>query len=98
MANHKVSFIIPSWNRISDLKRLIESIFSQDCEDYEIIAVDNGSTDGTREYLESTDIESDYTFVDIPYRNHTDSWVLRDIPERKLLREWLRKHTSPPRD
>ena len=26
-----------------------------------------------------------------PYRNHTDQWVLRDLPERCRLREWLKK-------
>jgi hypothetical protein len=48
-----------------------------------------GSTSRTQEYIKSTGIDGDFTFMDIPYRNHTDSWVLRDIPERKILRKWL---------
>lgn len=50
-----------------------------------------GSTSKTQAYLKSTGIKGDFTFVDLPYRNHTDSWVLRDIPERKILREWLKR-------
>lgn len=29
------------------------------------------------------------TLVPLPFRNHTDSWVLRPIPERERLRTWL---------
>ena len=47
------------------------------------------STAETQKYLANTGIKAPFTFVDIPYRNHTDSWVLRDIPERRALREWL---------
>ncbi len=49
------------------------------------------SVEETRRYLESTGIEGDFTFLALPYPNHTDAWVLRDIPERKALREWLRR-------
>ena len=47
------------------------------------------STSETQNYLTSTGIDAPFTFLNIPYRNHTDSWVLRDIPERKILRQWL---------
>lgn len=30
-----------------------------------------------------------FTFVPLPYPNHTDQWVLKDIPERKRARQWL---------
>jgi len=48
-----------------------------------------GSTEATERYLEEVGTEGDFTFCALPYRNHTDSWVLRDIPERKRLRQWL---------
>jgi hypothetical protein len=50
-----------------------------------------GSTKGVEEYLKSTGISGDFTFRAIPYRNHSDQWVLRDIPERKAARVWLHK-------
>ena len=51
MAQVKVSLVIPSWNRIRDLQRLLDSVFSQDISGIETIVVDNASTDGTVEYL-----------------------------------------------
>jgi len=38
-----LSIVIPSFNRKDDLERCINSILSQNYEDYEIIIVDNGS-------------------------------------------------------
>ena len=34
---------------------------------------------------------SQFTFVSLPFPEHTDRWVLRDIPPRKELREWFWK-------
>lgn len=47
------------------------------------------SVEKTRGYLDGTGVDGDFTFRAIPYRNHTDSWVLRDIPERAAARKWL---------
>lgn len=47
------------------------------------------SLDDTKEFIESTGIKAQFHFMPLPYRNHTDTWVLRNIPERKQLREWL---------
>lgn len=43
----------------------------------------------TREWLRRESPLGNFTFCVIPYRNHTDSWVLRDIPERKKIRQWI---------
>lgn len=48
-----------------------------------------GSVRDTRQYLEQANTDGAFTFQALPYRNHTDTWVLRDIPERKALREWV---------
>ena len=45
--------------------------------------------DETKKFL--MDVKGDFTFVPIPYANHTDEWLLKDIPERKLARDWLAK-------
>ncbi len=47
------SIIIPTYNRLSQLKLAIHNIFKQDFDDYEVIVVDDGSTDGTEQYLKS---------------------------------------------
>jgi hypothetical protein len=36
-----------------------------------------------------------FTFVPIPFVNHSAAWVLRDIPERAWAREWLRAVVGP---
>jgi len=49
------------------------------------------SVEPLRKYVEGSGVTGVFTFQTIPYRNHSDQWVLRDIPERKSAREWLRK-------
>ena len=45
----KISVIIPTFNRANFIERTINSILEQDIEVDEIIVVDDGSTDNTRE-------------------------------------------------
>lgn len=48
-----VSIIIPTYNRANLIKRAINSILDQSYINYEIIVVDDGSTDNTKEVIES---------------------------------------------
>jgi hypothetical protein len=48
-----------------------------------------GGTGQTEAYLKDTGVQGEWTFMAMPYRNHTDAWVLRPIPERARLRAWL---------
>jgi glycosyltransferase involved in cell wall biosynthesis len=47
-----ISVVIPTFNRARVLERAIESVLIQDFRDFELIVVDDGSTDSTREILE----------------------------------------------
>ena len=47
----KASVVIPTYNRKGLLKRCIDSLLNQSYKDFEIIVVDDGSTDGTRDIL-----------------------------------------------
>jgi hypothetical protein len=49
------------------------------------------SVDELRTYVDGTAVKGAFTFQTIPFRNHSDQWILRDIPERKAARDWLRK-------
>lgn len=50
--NELVSVIIPIYNQESMIEIVIESIFSSSYKNLEVIAVNDGSTDGTKEILE----------------------------------------------
>ena len=47
----QVSVIIPTYNRGWILRQAVDSVLGQDFEDFELIVVDDGSTDNTREIL-----------------------------------------------
>lgn len=32
-----------------------------------------------------------FTFINLPFDEHTETWVLRDRPERRLARDWLQR-------
>jgi hypothetical protein len=48
-----------------------------------------GSTRATQEWLRSSGVEGRWTFVDLPFRNHSADWVLRDLLARREVRAWL---------
>lgn len=62
----KVSIIIPSYNRRELLFRAINSVLNQDYQNIEIIVVDDGSTDGTKELFKK-DVDSKISYF---YKNN----------------------------
>ena len=51
--NPEVSVILPTYNRGWILKEAIDSVLTQDFRDFELIVVDDGSTDNTPQILDS---------------------------------------------
>lgn len=47
----RFSVVIPAFNRAALLARTLESVWSQRFTDFEVIVVDDGSTDGTSEFV-----------------------------------------------
>src|SRR4051794_6140434 len=45
------SVIVPTFNRSDLLKKTVSSVFAQNYEDFEVVVVDDGSSDDTLEYL-----------------------------------------------
>lgn len=50
---NKVGILIVTFNRLSLLKEELVSIYSQSYKNFDIIVVDNGSTDGTAQWLDN---------------------------------------------
>ena len=58
MKTPKISVIIPVYNAEKDLHRCVDSILAQTFQDFELLLVDDGSSDG------SSDICDDYAQKD----------------------------------
>ena len=50
-----VSIVLPTYNHLSFLPLAVESVLGQDYPNFELVIVDDGSTDGTASYLETLD-------------------------------------------
>lgn len=52
MSNPKVSIVILNWNGLKDTVECLKSVKRLDYPDYDVIVVDNGSTDGSADVVE----------------------------------------------
>lgn len=57
----------------------------------QLIIQENEGPAATKAYIEKTGIVGDFTYLTIPYRNHDSRWLLQNIPERKVLRDWINR-------
>jgi len=72
----KVSICIPTFNRKDYLKETLESVFAQTFRDFEVVIVDDGSTDSTEQMLKA---------VDYPVRYHWQENQGESAARNKLL-------------
>lgn len=64
-----VSIVMPAWNRRDIIQRAIKSALSQCYQNWELIIVDDGSTDGTREALERYLMDPRLRYIYQDHRN-----------------------------
>lgn len=60
MNSPRISVILPTRNRLPALRRALNSLEGQTWRDFEVWLVDDGSTDGTGEFLESGQLQNEY--------------------------------------
>lgn len=72
-----VSVIVPNYNHAPYLRQRIESILAQTYQDFELILLDDGSTDGSRDILDS-------------YRNdpHVTHHIYNETNSGSAFRQW----------
>lgn len=81
-----VSVIIPTYNRLSLLLEAIESVKNQTYQNWELIIVDDGSTDDTVNFIQK--IEDDCIHI-ICEKHHGHLGILRNVGARHSKGEWL---------
>mgnify|MGYP001605240149 CR=1 FL=1 len=55
----------------------------------ELDLVPMSEKEGIRKFVQTNYPQGNFTFVDLPFVNHTNDWLFMDIPERKMVRDWL---------
>ena len=58
----RVSVVIPTYNRKEMLEEAVQSVLNQSYEDFELIVVDDGSIDGTKDVIERLDSDIRYIY------------------------------------
>ena len=95
------SVIVPTYNRLELLKRTLESISLQQFNDFETIVVNDGSSDGTHEYLTALASEKKIKYLfhenkgpsvsrDEGIRNSSGTYVAFTDDDCVVPPDWLR--------
>jgi glycosyltransferase involved in cell wall biosynthesis len=104
-----VSIIIPTYNRASYIQKALDSVFKQTYRDFEVIVIDDGSSDNTKEVLQKYGNRIRYSYQDNHGISHARNTGIRNskgdyiafldsddywLPE-KLNRQIELFHTNP---
>jgi len=82
----RISVIIPTYNRASLLLRAIDSVLNQSHQDFELLIIDDGSTDDTEELIKSK--YSDSRLIFLKQKNNGVS-AARNLGITKSKNEWI---------
>lgn len=63
-ASPRVTVVMPSYNHIGYVEQAIRSILDQDYPDIELIVIDDGSTDGSQDFLRRLQQSLAFTFIE----------------------------------
>lgn len=82
----KVSIIIPAYNRRNLISGTLKSVYQQSYKNYEVIVVDDGSTDNTHEVLEEYTKRDNFIYH---YQNNQGRSVARNTGLAKASGEFI---------
>lgn len=80
----KVSVIIPTCNRAGSLRRALDSVLLQSSKPFEIVVIDDGSTDSTRSM-----VERDYPGVAYHYQQNRGVSAARNTGIARAGGDWI---------
>lgn len=80
----RVSVVIPTYNRQAFVTRAVESVLCQTFGDYEIIVVDDGSEDNTKEFMRN--YKSSINYI---YQKNAGPGAARNTGIRAASGQWL---------
>lgn len=83
----KYSIVIPVYNVVNDLQDCLKSIYSQTLSDFEVIAIDDASTDGSSELL--NDLANVYSIKIISLNDSQGPGNARNIGARNALGDYI---------
>ncbi len=87
----QVSIVIPAYNRASSIRIAVESVLRQTFTDFELLVVDDGSTDGTMEALEGV---TDPRLKRLANPRNMGASAARNTGIRAARAEWVAFHDS----
>ena len=84
--NPKISVIIPTYNRASVIQRAVNSVYGQSFGDWELILVDDGSTDQTHKLLKAFRQDSRFRYFKTENRGVSSA---RNLGLKQARGEWI---------
>lgn len=80
-----ITVIIPTYNRLEYLKRSVNSVLNQTYKNFELIVVDDGSTDGSSEFI----ISLNHPHVKLIQQNNLGVSAARNAGIKVASFEWI---------
>ena len=82
----KFSIILPVHNGMEYIKECIDSILKQNYSSFDLIVLENGSTDGTLEWLQSISDNRLKIFPTDTFISMKDNWIrIKDVPKNEFF-------------
>lgn len=86
--DNKITILLTTYNRAELLKRCLQSCFEQTDKNFDLIIIDNGSTDGTKEILDDIGIH-DFNISIFSYKEVRNPHIAHQEGFDSIKTQWL---------